>query len=259
LDEAKSFNIAAASRLQMSSAISEAGGVRSLTKTGLGVLELAGQNTYTGDTTVSAGTLVVNGSLGAGALSVASNATLMGSGTIGGIATIFGTHSPGNSPGIETFSSNLTYAGGSSAVVWELWGNTTTQGSPTAIYDQIVVGANLDFAGATSLSLDFGGSGVGAVDWDDAFWDTPQTWTLFDVAGTTTGFGNLSLTQSPGAWFDASGQAFSASSRSANSFSVAQQGSDVVVQYVVVPEPGALALAGLGLAAAAVAVRRRRS
>jgi hypothetical protein len=39
---------------------------------------------------------------------------------------------------------------------------------------------------------------------------------------------------------------------------VAQQGSDVVVQYVIVPEPGAIALAGLGLAAVAVAVRRRQ-
>ena len=257
LDAATSFNVAAASRLLVSSAISEAGGGRSLTKTGLGILELAGQNTYSGNTTVSAGTLVVNGSLGAGALSVASGATLMGSGTIGGIATIFGTHSPGNSPGIETFSSNLTYAGGSSQLVWELWSNTVSN-SPLA-YDQIIVNADLAFTGGTSLSLDFGGSGVGTVDWDDAFWDTPQTWTLFDVGGTTTGFGNLSLTQSPSAWLDASGQAFSASSRSANSFSVAQQGSDVVVQYVVVPEPGALALAGLGLAAVAGALRRRRS
>ena len=259
LDDAASFNVAAGGRLGISGVIATGStGARSLTKTGLGILELAGQNTYSGDTTVSAGTLVLNGSLGAGALSVASGATLMGSGTIGGIATIFGTHSPGNSPGIETFSSDLSYSGGASQVVWELWGNTTTQGTPTAIYDQIVVGGNLDFTGGTSLSLSFGGSGVGAVDWDDTFWDTPQTWTLFDVGGATTGFGNLTLANDPSSWLDASGDAFSASSRSANSFSVAQQGSDLVVQYVVVPEPGALALAGLGLAAVACAVRRRR-
>ena len=127
-------------------------------------------------------------------------------------------------------------------------------------YDQIIVNADLAFTGATSLSLDFGGSGVGTVDWDDAFWGTPQTWALFDVAGATSSFGNLSLTQSPSAWLDASGQAFSASSRSANSFSVAQQGNDVVVSYtVIVPEPGSLALAGLGFAAVAIVLRRRRS
>jgi autotransporter-associated beta strand protein len=257
LDAAASFNVNAASRLRIQSAISEAGGARSLTKTGAGILELAGLNTYTGDTAVSAGTLVVNGSLGAGNLSVAAGATLMGSGTVGGPATIAGIHSPGNSPGIETFSSDLTYSGGSSQVVWELWGNTTSN-SPAA-YDQIVVGGDLDFAGATSLLLDFGGAGVGAVNWNDTFWGTTQTWTLFSVAGTTTNFGNFTLVSSPSNWFDSNGLAFSSSSRSENTFSVSQSGNNMVVTYtVIVPEPGALALAGIGVAAAAWAYRRRR-
>jgi autotransporter-associated beta strand protein len=258
LDAGASFHVNAASRLQISSAISQAGGARSLTKTGAGILELSGQNTYTGDTTVSAGTLVVNGSLGAGNLSVAAGAMLMGSGTVGGPATIAGIHSPGNSPGIETFSSNLTYSGGSSQVVWELWGNTNSSGDRGSLYDGINVGGNLDFAGLTSLILDFGGTGVGAVNWNDTFWDTTQNWTLFSVAGTTTNFGNFSLVNSPASWLDRNGLAFSSSSRSENTFSVSQSGNNVVVTYtVIVPEPGSIALAGIGIAAAAWALRSR--
>ena len=57
----------------------------SLTKTGTGTQTLSGANTYAGSTTVSAGTLLVNGALaGGGAVTVASGATLGGTGVIAG-------------------------------------------------------------------------------------------------------------------------------------------------------------------------------
>jgi len=90
-------------------------GSGSLTKQGAGQLTLTGNNTFTGLTTVEQGALAVNGGL-AGGLSVLAGATLMGSGTIGGDATIAGIHAPGNSPGIETFASNLTYLAGASVI-----------------------------------------------------------------------------------------------------------------------------------------------
>jgi autotransporter-associated beta strand protein len=48
-----------------------------------GVLSLSGANTYTGNTTVSSGTLLVNGSTGIGTVTVSSGAILGGTGTIG--------------------------------------------------------------------------------------------------------------------------------------------------------------------------------
>jgi autotransporter-associated beta strand protein len=90
-------------------------------------LTLSGSNSYTGATTVNSGTLLVNNTTGSGTgsggVSVASGATLGGSGTIAGATAISGTLSPGNSPGVLTFGSDLSLNTGGN-MVWELWGNT---------------------------------------------------------------------------------------------------------------------------------------
>jgi fibronectin-binding autotransporter adhesin len=85
-----------------------------LAKLGAGTLSLAGTNTYTGGTAVSAGTLDVTGSIASSAVSVASGATLNGTGTVG--ATTIqsgGTLAAGNSIGTLTINGNLTLASGS--------------------------------------------------------------------------------------------------------------------------------------------------
>ena len=53
-----------------------------ITKVGNGTLTLSSTSTYTGDTTVSAGTLLVNGELGTSAVTVGPNGTIGGSGLI---------------------------------------------------------------------------------------------------------------------------------------------------------------------------------
>jgi autotransporter-associated beta strand protein len=72
-------------------------GIITLTKVGAGTLTLSGANIYVGPTAVSGGTLLVNGdqSLATGAVTVASGATLGGTGKIGGAVTVNGTLAPG--------------------------------------------------------------------------------------------------------------------------------------------------------------------
>ena len=229
-------------------------GSGSLTKTGSGDLNLAGSNSYTGGTTVNSGTLRVNGSL-AGNVSVASGAALGGSGVIAGNTVISGTHTPGNSPGIQTFGGNLTYQPGAS-MVWQLAANTTA--NTMADYDQVLVGGNLNFNGATTLLLSFNDVGS-LVNWTDSLWSTDQTWTIYQVSGSTTGLINLSLADYY-ALLDASGNSFGTALAGA-SFTIKQSGQDVVLEYnaASVPEPSTYALLGLGALSLLITIRRRRS
>jgi fibronectin-binding autotransporter adhesin len=94
------------------------GEVLSLVKADAGTWVLGGDNTYTGTTSVLAGTLLVNGnqSGGFGAISVATNAVLGGSGTMGGNMTFgsgalfaFNATSPLSVSGSVTFASAATF------------------------------------------------------------------------------------------------------------------------------------------------------
>lgn len=78
-----------------------------VTKTGVGTLTLSGVNTYAGTTAVNEGTLALNGSV-INDVTVASGATLQGTGTIGNDLTVSGKVAPGNSIGTLVISNDLT-------------------------------------------------------------------------------------------------------------------------------------------------------
>jgi autotransporter-associated beta strand protein len=215
-------------------------------------VSFTGASTYSGGTTFAdnaSGTSnliyannTTGSAFGSGAVSVGAGNILGGSGRIDG-ATTLQTGSglrPGNSPGTLTFGSDLTMSTGVN-MVWELWGNTAI--NSTTAYDQVLVGGNLLFAGSNGITLDFGTTvGGSLVSWSDSFWDSEQSWTVFDVAATTSGFNNLSILNS--IFNDAAGASL-ASIRNGASFSISQVGNDVVVQYVPEPSTGAMLVFGL--------------
>jgi autotransporter-associated beta strand protein len=106
-----------------------------LIKTGNGVLTLSGSNGYTGNTTVSAGKLAVNGSLAHSPANVSGGASLGGSGSIGGVTTVAG-GSTSNTQGaidltdgmIDTLTFSDIYA---ADTVLTLGGSTA--GNPSAL------------------------------------------------------------------------------------------------------------------------------
>jgi autotransporter-associated beta strand protein len=206
--------------------------------------------TATSGVSATGGALVVNGTL-TGTLDANSSTIVSGTGTVTGNATISGIHSPGNSPGIQSYGSNLSYTTGSS-VTWELAADTL--GVRGTDFDGIDVGGALDFAGSTTINLNFNLLGS-TVDWADTFWDTSHTgvggWLVYDVAGSLNNFGNLSLGSST--WLDSLSNPFSGTG---GTFSLAQSGSDVVLNYTVIPEPNVAAL--LGGLGTLLLLRRRR-
>ncbi len=234
------------SDLTIDSRIWNAGGI---TKTGNGILTFTGSTTYSGATTVSAGKLVVNGVTSTSPMTVSAGATLGGSGTVGGVTTIAGVHSPGNSPGVQTFASDLTYQAGS-GMLWELAANTTGTGS----FDQVILpSGNLAFSGSTAFTMAFDGAGS-TVDWANAFWNVNRSWLVYDLgSGVTTGFGNLTL---GGSLLDSLGNTLSPTGR--GYFTLGQGGQDVVLNFTAVPEPSTAALAAIGALGAGIAISRRK-
>jgi autotransporter-associated beta strand protein len=139
-------------------------GTGGLTKIGTGTTTLAAANGYSGATTVSAGTLMVDGSItsssavvnggllkvngAAGGVTVNSGGSLGGSGTVGAVTLADGSFlKPGNSPGLLTAASS-SWAGGST-YNWEI--NNAT-GAAGTNWDLFSVTGALDMSALSSGS-----------------------------------------------------------------------------------------------------------
>lgn len=97
----------------------------------VGVIVLAANNTYTGTTTVAGGTLLVNGANGNSAITVNTNATLGGIGSIGGTVTV---------PVGGTLAPGIPARGALTAAIGTLTaGNTTVSGTVVMKIDRAAV------------------------------------------------------------------------------------------------------------------------
>ncbi len=129
------------------------GGGVALTKTGAGTLTLVGSSNNSGATSVSAGTLQVDGQL-TSSVTVSSAATLDGTGHVGAVTVNSGgTVSPGDAaPGQLTINGNLTMTSGSSFAD-QIDGTTAGTGYGQLIVSGPVVGLN---SAALLLSVNLG-------------------------------------------------------------------------------------------------------
>jgi autotransporter-associated beta strand protein len=177
-----------------------------LVKSGSAKLTLSGPNTYTGDTTVSAGTLAISGGgsiansanikvdgtldvsgLTAGTFTVGALQTLSGDGTIDATAKtleIAGTHAVGNSPGQQDVIGNLSYTS-TSIFEWDLAANVDgAGGSRGNDFDAVDVTGDLTIdSSATFKVIQNAGVNFGS-----SFWDTNQTWAnIWNITGTLNG------------------------------------------------------------------------
>ncbi|MGZ5545894.1 MAG: beta strand repeat-containing protein, partial [Limisphaerales bacterium] len=163
---------------------------RSISSGGGGRTIFAADNTYSGGTTIDAGTLMVNNpgpgsGTGTGTVTVNANGVLCGSGRIGGntVVNTGGTISAGP-VGMLTLANGLTL-NSAGTNVWELTGpsDDAVAGAAGVDYDQLTIsGGSLVLGGSSKLALSFPGD-VSAPSLSDPFWQYSHTWTIVKLAG----------------------------------------------------------------------------
>ncbi|MEO5713644.1 MAG: autotransporter-associated beta strand repeat-containing protein, partial [Luteolibacter sp.] len=235
--------------------IGETGGARNLTlgtgSTGTGDAKgtyvFNAANTYTGDTTVTAGSLRVNNitgsGTGTGAVSVAAGALLGGSGSIGGAVNVTGVLAPGNS--IESLATGSVTMNSGSSLGIEIQ-DTTGVGA-----DLLAINGDLTLNGTVTLDLTKIGIGTWAANDKLTLASYTGTWNggLFSVGGIAIADGGLFSTSDNQSWtLDYNDTV------KGNNFAGDANGPSYVTMTAI-PEPASILLGGLGLL---TLLRRRR-
>ena len=196
-------------------------GVRGLRKDGTGKVTMQAANTYNGDTTITGGTLIVNGSLQSPLTTVSAGATLGGSGLLQGVLLNGGTVSAGNSAGLLSMDT-LNASNGN--FVFEI-GSPTTRG---VTYDAIDVTSLLTLGTDTDFTFEV---------LDNYVFSIGDSYDLFNFGSIdTTGFDITKL--------DIALPTLSSNELAWNTSSFTTDG---IVNVIAVPEPSLLQMFGIGL------------
>ena len=127
-------------------------GAGSLVKQGTGTLTLPGKNTYTGTTTINAGSLIVDGSIASQQTFVNAGGFLGGHGTIGGSLLNRGIVGPGDSPGTLTVANDYTQNATGTLRV-QVGGLATNQHDLLAVNGHVTLGGTLQLLRLGSFNL----------------------------------------------------------------------------------------------------------
>jgi autotransporter-associated beta strand protein len=240
------------------------GATGGIIKTGDGVLNLTGANTYQGNTTVANGTLALSGAgtiaaspviavtagavldvsdVNGGLWTLGGSQTLTGAGTVNGNTRIAGTHAPGSGIGAVVMDGDVTYAAGS-IFEWQM-DSSVREGTRGMDYDALDISGTLGGAGAV-FRIVLGGNDT----FDQEFWNTSRTWSdIFQTAGSSLAFDSIfsSLT-----YANALGDLAVPSATTRGTFSI--PGTSLV--WSAVPEPKSVLV---GLLLTSLWLRRQRS
>jgi fibronectin-binding autotransporter adhesin len=256
-------------------------GTNAVVKTGTGLEDLSGVNTYGGGTTVNAGVLAVGSgsALGTGPVSVMTNgqlsvdsgvtfmqpitlsgaATLSGAGTFsplapltfsGGAQVMAGI--PNTNQWISTlhFGTNVTFGTGGAYT----FNVANAAGTPGVDYSTIFIAGTLNI-NATALnkfsinltSISPGTGDPGLANFNAA---TPYSWTILTASGGITGWNPAVFTTTSGNFQN---------SLAGGSLLLGQSGNSLVLDFTPVPEPSTWLMLGAGVAAVGLVAWRRRA
>lgn len=169
-------------------AIVDSSSATSVAKTGAGTWVLTGNNTYTGATTISDGTLKVNGSIaGSSSVTVTNTGTLQGAGTVASVTLASGgTIAPGN--GVGTLTTGTQTWNGGAHYPWQINDATGTAGTDPG-YDTLAINGTLTIAATSGNKFNIDVQSLaGSTPGNAANFGNSGTWTIATASGGITAF-----------------------------------------------------------------------